>query len=49
MMKFKFSYMLRWLGVHRYKIIDSTYGFGSIGTIKKIKCKICGIEKTESG
>ena len=49
MMKFKFSYLLCWLGVHRYKIIDSTYGFGSTGAIKKIKCKICGIEKTKSG
>ena len=48
-MKLKFTYLLCWLGIHRYKIIDSTFGFGSSGTIKKIKCKICGIEKTQSG
>ena len=48
-MKFKFAFLLCWLGIHRYKIIDSTFGFGAGGTIKKIKCKICGIQKIKKG
>ena len=46
---FKFAYLVCWLGIHRYKIIDSTFGFGPSGTIKKVQCKICGIEKTKRG
>jgi len=37
------------LGIHRYKIIDITFGFGAGGTTKKIKCKICGKQKITSG
>ena len=48
-MKFRFNYLLCWLGIHNYKIIDITYGFGSGGTNEKIKCKICGIQKIKRG
>ena len=48
-MFFKFAYLLCWLGIHRYKVVDSTYGFGAGGTTKKIKCKICGIKKIKIG
>ena len=48
-MIFKFVYLLCLLGVHRYKVIDVTFGFGAFGTTKKIKCKICGIEKIKIG
>ena len=41
----KFTYLLCWLGIHRYKVIDVTFGFGAGGAIQKIKCKICGIQK----
>ena len=44
---FKFAYLVCWLGIHRYKIIDVTYGFGKSGSIQKLKCKICGIQKTK--
>ena len=36
----KFAYLLCWLGIHKYKIIDITYGFSPSGKTKKIKCKI---------
>ena len=44
-MMIKFTYLLCWLGIHRYKVIDVTFGFGAGGAIQKIKCKICGIQK----
>ena len=42
---FKFAYLVCWLGIHRYKIIDVTYGFGSSDSIKTLECKICGIKE----
>jgi len=45
----KISLLLCWLGIHRYRIINSTFGFGSGGTVRKIRCKICGIEKIRKG
>ena len=42
---FKFAYLVCWLGIHRYKIIDIAFGFGKGASIQKLKCKICGIQK----
>jgi len=47
--KIKISLLLCWLGIHRYRIIDSTFGFGSGGTVRKVRCKICGIKKIRKG
>ena len=44
-MIFKFAYLMCWLGIHRYKVIDAIFGFGAGGTTQKVKCKICGIQK----
>ena len=41
----KFTYLLYWLGIHKYKVIDTIFGFGAAGSIQKIKCKTCGIQK----
>ena len=41
----KLNYLLCLLGIHRYKVIDITFGFGKGGATQKIKCKICGIQK----
>ena len=48
-MKFKISLLFCWMGIHQYKIIDITYGFGSSDSIKRIECKICGIKKIVKG
>ena len=48
-MIFKFTYLLCWLGIHNYKIVDITFGFGAGGTTKKVKCKRCGIQKIKKG
>jgi len=44
-MKLNFALVLCKLGIHRYRIISSTFGFGSSGSIETIQCKICGIKK----
>ena len=44
-MKFKLNLLFCWLGIHQYKIIDITYGFGASDSIQTIECKICGIKK----
>jgi len=44
-MKLNFALMLCWLGIHRYRIISSTFGFGSSGSIESVQCKICRIKK----
>ena len=44
-MKIKLNLLLCWLGVHRYKIIDADFAFGSQNPIKTIQCEICGIKK----
>ena len=41
----KLNYLLCLLGIHRYKVIDATFGFGAGGTTQKVKCKICGMQK----
>jgi len=41
----KLNYLLCLMGIHRYKVIDITFGFGKGGSTQKIKCKICGIQK----
>ena len=42
-----FTYLLCWLGIYKYKVVDITFGFGATGSTQKLKCKICGIEKVK--
>ena len=41
----KFTYLLCWLGIHRYKVVDAIFGFGAAGSTQKLKCRNCGIQK----
>ena len=43
--KTKFGLLLCWMGIHRYKVVDISFGFGAGDSVRTIKCKICGIEK----
>ena len=43
--KRKLGLLLCWFGIHRYKIIDISFGFAAGDSVRTIKCKICGIEK----
>jgi len=48
-MKIKISLLLCWLGIHRYRIINSTFGFGPGGAVSRVQCKICGVKKIKKG
>ena len=48
-MKLELRVLLCWLGIHRYKVIDISFGFGPSGAIKTIQCKICGFNKIKKG
>ena len=48
-MKLSANLLLCWIGIHRYKIIDVSFGFGPGGTVKTIRCEICGVKKTKIG
>ena len=43
--KRKLGLLLCWLGIHRYKVIDISFGFAAGDSVKTIKCKNCGVEK----
>ena len=44
-MKRKLGLLLCWMGIHRYKVIDISFGFAAGDSVRTIKCKICGIKK----
>ena len=48
-MKIKIGLLLCWLGIHRYRIINSTFGFGPGGAVNRVQCKISGIKKIKKG
>jgi len=43
--KIKLGLLLCWFGIHRYKVIDITFGFAAGDSVRTIECKICGIKK----
>jgi hypothetical protein len=45
----KLNLLLCWLGIHRNKVIDVSFGFGPGGAVKTVQCKICGIKKVIKG
>jgi len=47
--KQKLNLLLCRIGIHRYKVIDVSFSFGSSGSVKTIQCKICGIKKIRKG
>ena len=43
--KRKLGLLLCWFGIHRYKVIDISFGFAAGDSVRTIKCKICGVEE----
>ena len=43
--KTELGLLLCWLGIHRYKVIDISFGFAAGDSVRTVKCKICGIEE----
>jgi len=39
----KISRFFCWLGWHDFRVIDTTFGFGTSGNIEKVKCRRCGV------
>lgn len=35
--------LLCWLGIHKFHVIDRTFGFGAGGDIEKVECRRCGV------
>ena len=48
-MKLNLDLLLCWIGIHRYEIIDVSFGFGPGGTVERVQCKICGIRNVKKG
>ena len=48
-MKLNLGLLLCLVGIHRYKLIDVSFGFGQSGAVKTVQCKICKIKKTKMG
>lgn len=42
-----FGQLLCWLGIHDFRVVSETFGFGSRG-VEKVECKRCGITVTRS-
>ena len=40
--------LLCWLGIHDFRVVSETFGFGAGGTVEKAKCRRCGIYVTRS-
>ena len=47
--KAKLGLLLCWFGIHRYKVIDISFGFAAGDIVKVIECKICGIKEIRKG
>ena len=48
-MKLNLDLLLCWIGIHRYELIDVSFGFGPGGSVETVQCKICRIKKTKKG
>ena len=40
------SKLLCWLGIHDFRVISKTFGFGDPEGVEKVECKRCGAVMT---
>ncbi len=38
--------LLCWLGVHDFRVVDVTFGFGEGGSVERVECRRCGLVTT---
>jgi len=38
--------LLCWLGVHDFRVVDVTFGFGAGGSVERVECRRCGLVTT---
>ena len=43
-----FGRLLCWLGIHDFRVIDVTLGFGEAGGVEKVECRRCGVVMSRS-
>ena len=41
--------ILCFFGVHDFRIVDATFGFGAGGGVTRVQCQRCGLTTTRSG
>ena len=32
-----------WMGGHDFRVLDTSFGFGAVGNVEKVKCRRCGV------
>jgi hypothetical protein len=37
---------LCWLGLHDFRVVDVTFGFGAGGSVERMECRRCGLIAT---
>ena len=45
----KLAYILCYLGIHRYKVVNVEFGFGPTDRVTTLQCKKCGHSKVKAG
>ena len=38
--------VLCWLGIHDFRVTDTSFGFGAGGNVEKVECRRCGVTET---
>ena len=38
--------LLCWLGIHDFRVVDVTFGFGGGGSVERVECRRCGLVTT---
>ncbi len=41
--------LLCWLGIHDFRVVDVTFGFGGGGSVERVECRRCGLATTRQG
>ena len=41
--------LLCWLGVHDFRLVECTIGFGTAGRVETVECRRCGFTTTRQG
>lgn len=41
--------LLCWLGVHDYRLVECSIGFGAGGWVERVECRRCGYTTTRRG
>ncbi len=38
--------LLCWRGIHDFRVVDVTFGFGEGGSVERVECRRCGLVTT---